>query len=892
MKHRHLYLLLLPLLLSSCGNAPTPTSSDEGSYDSQTIDVTRKSGEIANFKLLSPGNDFVTDSGFTFTWEVCSNADFYQIEIATTKSFINDDPDEVYVKESNLFNPKYELTFSLPKKDRDYFWRVTAINKDHKKKADSDGKFYYKAPVVGELQIEIEDEQDWAVHKEGSQAEVRVDRSNFFNNNKNSLAIVFDKEHTSVGPTSQIGWIVITKSEDRELYGTDAFYFNFYYSGHDSTILIRVLDDDGEYWHKQVQVSNNAKQTILMKYDEFTLRTQGTNIFNRVFDWQHIRYFEIVFERTFGDGVCMLSDIKAVQYDNYKYMFMDKMDFRSDDMDNWTYETYNFLKDVSEDGSSITLTYLNTPTELMDKGFNSFGYGFQNIPLNKYFAAGDAIRMKVKYTGTGPNAVFYFRILEEDNDRWQFKTPFTDLIQDEFKEIVIPLKAFQRMEYMNGDGAKQFYFVQRFNIGLAQNYSEGSLTIKDLEIVKIDDIVEDRTRHVGLDGKIEDFNDYDMYTELYYFWEQSVENKDEAMKLDNIHKAIAPRNTYCAEFDYKADMEMAVYQLYMDTKNVNENFNAFQIWLKDNTPKSQDPAVTYLDPNDIAAEMTIQLTMDSGEWYRYVIDKVEKEWNVYTIKFEDFTLINERDLIDKPNPLSANHIIHMAFGFKYLYYDASGKHHPTYAIANPVYLDEIYLTSATESSVIELDTTIKPDPEDSNITTIETMEGYANSEAMFDYWSYMSDHDYNLMELSNDVSSEGGKNSIKMQYKGYDSVSYGRNTQFAKSVTAKGITLDIKGDGKATVYLNLNWREGTAIFKHRYTISNIPTEWTRFVIGFESFKDVNGSSKALSKDKANLIESISFGIVNSDYTTSSIHVDNIRLRLDVSYNVNTRTQIG
>ena len=53
------------------------------------------------------------------------------------------------------------------------------------------------------------------------------------------------------------------------------------------------------------------------------------------------------------------------------------------------------------------------------------------------------------------------------------------------------------MEYMNGDGAKQFYFVQRFNIGLAQNYSEGSLTIKDLEIVKIDDIVEDRTRHVG-----------------------------------------------------------------------------------------------------------------------------------------------------------------------------------------------------------------------------------------------------------------------------------------------------------------------------------------------------------------------------------------------------------
>ena len=96
-----------------------------------------------------------------------------------------------------------------------------------------------------------------------------------------------------------------------------------------------------------------------MKYDEFELRTAGTNIMNRVFDWQHIRYFEIVFERTFGDGVCLFSDIKAVRFEDYKDMFVDKMDFRMSDPKDWTYENYDFRKDmiISEDGSELTLGF-------------------------------------------------------------------------------------------------------------------------------------------------------------------------------------------------------------------------------------------------------------------------------------------------------------------------------------------------------------------------------------------------------------------------------------------------------------------------------------------------------------------------------------------------------
>ena len=875
------------MLIGCTNNNP---NSDKGSYEHNSINKAVHTGEIGDFKLTGPEDGFITDTGFTFTWEEANNADNYQIEIASTLSFVNDDEDEVYVKENNLASTQYALNFNLPKKDIIYYWRVTAVNVDHTKKSEV-GNFYVASPKVDEIPIKIEDEQDWVLHKEGSYADIKIDRSDFFGTGHDSLAIIFDKEHTLQGKPSSDGWIVITKSEDRELYGTDSFYFNFYYSGHDASVLVRVLDYDGEYWHKQVQISNNAKQTVLMRYEDFELRTAGTNIFNRKFDWQHIRYFEIVFERTFGDGICLFSNIKAVKFNDYKGMFMDKMDFRSTDPKDWTYENYDFRNDmvISEDGSELTLNFTAKNAETNPNGFS--GYGFQNVNVYKYFIEGDAVRMKVKYTGASSNSNFYFRILEEDNDRWQFKLSFNYLIRDDYKELVIPLKAFQRTDYMTGDGAKQFYYIQKFNIGLADNYSTGSLSIKDLEVIKIDDIVENRKRIVSSDGCIDNFNDYGIYTEMYYYWDQSVVNKDEAMKLDTIHKAGGSTNTYCAEFDYKADMEMATYQIYLDTKNVDPSLNAFSIWLKDASVKFDDPAVAYLDEKDIAAEMTIQLTMDTGEWYRYVIDKVEKEWHKYTIKFDDFTLNNGDTLFDKPNPLNVNHIIHMAFGFKYLYYDQQGNHHPTYAIANPVYLDEIYFKNATETSIVEISGTIKEDTDDPNKITIETMEGYDRDADIFEYWSYATERDYNEMALATDVSSIGGAKSLRMHYKGYESISYSRATQFANTITAKGFSIDVKGDGKATVYLNLNWRSGTTLMKMRFTLSNLPTVWTHYEIGFELFKDVNGSSKTISANYAKNIESVSFGIVNSDYSNSDIYVDNLRLLKNIGYTTNTRTTI-
>ena len=901
MKKRLFSLAFLPLLLIGCAPSekyftPEPQRAAEvveenENYETHVIEHPRKKGEMNPFHLLSPENDFVTNHGFTFTWEEVSNADSYQLEVSSREDFEAIYDDDVLLKETNLATNSYNLTFYLPKKDIDYYWRVTAVNKDHTQLcAEGYRTFFYESIDVGELEIEIEDAEDWAVHKEGSQAKVSIDKNNFFGNDKNSLVISFTMEDTKHDPVwneeeqeyqslFSDGWMVITKAEDRELYGTDSFYMDFFYAGHDATVLIRVLDFDGEYWQNQVSISNNAKQSIIMKYSDFELR-DGPNVYNKTFDWQHIRSFEVVFERTFGDGVCILSDIKAVKFENYKHMFVDVMDFNSTDSTKWKGENCTFEKTISEDGRELTIGYAPYNAETNPTGMVN-GWGVQHVDVNKLLVKGEALQMQVKYTGSSNDATFLFRVLEEDGDLWIFKISISAFTRDEYTTLAIPLKAFQRPQdgYMAGDGAKQFYFIKKFQIGISNNYAPGTISVKDLTVVKMSDLTDSRTRVVGMDGMIENFDSYKFYTEMYYFWEQSSVNKDEAMKLDTLHKVGGRNNKQCAEFDYKADMEMAVYQLYMDTKSVNENLNAFSFWMKDDSKLFEDPAVTYL--GSVSAELTIQLTMETGEYYRYIIPKLEKDWTNYTIKFSDFFLQNKESIFDQ-HSLASNKIMHMAFGFKYLYYDESGKAHPTYAIANPVYLDNICFTQADKTSFDMLDTVINEDKDNPGIYNVDNFEKYNVDDDLFDYWSYGSEKDYNSITLFKEENNQ----SIKMHYKGWESVSYVRATPMSQTAKAKALVLDIKGDGKATIYLNLNWRVGSTLLKMRYTLSYLSTEWTEYTIGFKYFTPVGSSSqKRLNEDETNVrnIESISFGIVNGDYSASDIYVDNIRFSYNVSF---------
>ena len=69
----------------------------------------------------------------------------------------------------------------------------------------------------------------------------------------------------------------------------------------------------------------------------------------------------------------------------------------------------------------------------------------------------------------------------------------------------------------------------------------------------------------------------------------------------------------------------------------------------------------------------------------------------------------------------------------------------------------------------------------------------------------------------------------------------------------------------------------------RYEINNIPTTWTHYELGLSLFKDIEGSNNSIMLDTAKNIESISFGIVNTDSSASDIYVDNLKLISDIDY---------
>lgn len=886
MKKKALLFLFAGLLLVGCDNSSIAPDAPTNYGDPITITKSTNRNELGDFSLNAPFDGYSGTTIPKFTWEESTNAMLYTLEIASTSNFVTDDPEEIYYKKTNIASTSYEYTGTLPKKDTMYYWKVTANNYSYTK-VSTVYSFYFEAVSVSEIKFPIEDPQEYLVHEQGSPAKVGIDNSNFFGNNEPSLTITFEKEDTNRGITTSDGWIVITKAEDKELYGTDALFFNFYYSGNDANVLIRLVDDDGEYWHSQIQVSNNAKQTVLMKFSNFTLRESNTTVANRKFNYEHIRYFEIVFEKSFGDGVCMISNIRAVNFADFADMYVTKLDFRTlDEPTTWGFENYNFDKTISNDGYELKLSYDSESNKHNTMTYNAAAWGTAKIPLYKYFSDGNAIKFSFKFEGYYSSAMkLLVRVLEEDNDRWQFSQTQELYTANEYHELIIPFKAFLKSDYLMGDGARQFSYIQTLQIGATNLYGPGSLSIKDVEIVDLKETVSGVRRVISNDGIIDNFDTYNAYSEIYYQWETSVDNKDEAMKLNTAKKA-GKKNKACVELDYKSDMGLAYYDLFFDASNVNEDMNAISFYLKDESILAENPYLTYL--KEVSAEVTIQLSMQSGEFYQYSIKTAPKDWACYTVKFTDFRIVNAADLIDDPKPLDVNKIINFAIGFQYFYKKQDGTPYPVYTSSNPVFFDELKFAQASESSVTEISDTLQ---QKDGVILIEDFESYADTSELLETWFYGNDHADRNLSLTNSVSSLGGTAAVQMAYNGYSSVSYAVQTSFASSCKAQEFHVDIKGDNKATIYINLYVRIGDVTQQYRATLYAVSNAWTTYKIGLSRFNDVNGSSTLLSKNTPN-IEKITFGIVdNTGNAVSHIFVDNIRMVVGSS-STNTSVVIG
>ena len=875
---KSLFLIsVLGFVFSSCGNQKEYGTNDP-------INISEKEGELSAFNLLTPTVGSLLEALPTFTWEASTNAVSYTLEVCSREDFIHTSSEIVYTKETNISCNHFTLSSSLKKKDITYYWKVTAINNFNdteeakKKVCNAVFSFEYKAIVASKVDLPIGEVSDWTLHKEGSYANISVDKNNFFKGDeKESLVISFDKEHTKRGVESSDGWMVITKAIEKDLYGCDSVYFNFYYSGNDSNIFLRFVDEDGEYWHKQISISLNSKQTVLLKFSDFILRRQDTLVQNEIFDYQHIQSVELVFEKTFGDGVCIISNMKATHYEDYKDMYVQDIKFDDYGLDQITTESYKFGRTISSDGKEMKLEYSTDVKYGNDKGIGSYGYGFAKFTINKFLGSGNAFRMKISFSGyQDSNSKLLFRVYEEDMDRWVYEQPFSSMTKDGFEEITIPFSAFLKSE-VKGDGLKQFAYVLNLQFGASGLYGNGSVTFKDVSIVTIPPV--SQNKKVIVNKTIENFDDYSFRTQIYEHWETSVDNKDESISLSSLEKFNDGSNVNCGQFTYKSDMMMATYDTYLDVSY--EGADGISFWAKDASKKSDDSSFSYLNSEDVAADMTIQIVLKDNRWYRYEIKKLPKLWTRYEIPFSEFELDSGYIAEDSISVTSEN-VINLAFGLQYFYYKKDGTPKPVYMESNPVYMDTFEFVDNAILKTEGLSKIIEPDPQNPNLVILDRFE-YENETQLKAIWSGINGLDFESVSLDNDVSSEGGNHSMKLAFKGQQSPSYATFPTFATSAKGKGFAVDLKTSKSATIYINFYLKNGSSLIQYRYTIFNSPNVWTRYEIGFAKLTCISSTSQTMGKDDLPKIQRITFGAVENGNEDSSLNIDNFIFDLSYSY---------
>ncbi len=863
-------------------------------------------GTLGDFSLVAPTTGAVVHDLPTFSWTESANALNYTLEVCSTDTFDPSSKSVVYAKETNIGSTSFKLSSTLTKKNITYYWRVTAVNEYNtksvgKEKQSAVSTFRYEIDSVGEVDIGVGEKSDWALHEVGSYADISIDETDFFGTgDKDSLKITFEKENTNQGPGHEKsdGWLSIQKSAELDLFDCNAFFCNFYYSGHDSTILIRVIDQDGELWYKQVKFTMDTRQLILLKFDDFILRTGDTVVQNQTFDHEHIQGIEITFEKTFGDGCCIVGGIKAVNSEDYEDLFIEHLKFDCVPEDEWINESYNFKKTISEDKSELVLEYSN------ELGFNGntvtmsgVGYGFAKIPVERYFSEGNAVRVKIRYTGYAGKTNATIRLYEPDRDRWSYEHPYSVLTAGEYSEITIPFMGFNQSSIV--EGKRQFYYISQIQFGLNTCYGAGTLSFKDFEIITLPDMSKN-PREVGLDGVIENFDNYVYRGEAYKQWEIRSSNKDEGIFLLNEERYHDGVNKLGGKFTYKSDMEMATYDIYTDVKA--EGLTALKFWIKDaSVPKTDNPHFSNFTGEDVAAEVTFQIYLADGRVFQYVIDHAPRIWTEYVIPFTKFT---QTDGPNNGKPVLSQNVKNFAFGLKYLYYYKSGGvdvHYPLYTQNNPVYMDEIMFSDYAGTVVQKTDLGKVIHPDSSKVSLVDNFE-YSSNDELTTNWTLIKNPENGSVELADEVSvaTDAGSHSMKLNYsKGKDSAAYATFPQIGSDVTAKAVQLDIKGDGSANIYVNLYFfGYNNTLYQYRVTLANFSSSWNRCVFGLDSsvFAPQNGGG-VLNRDSIRLLQKITFGVAGSGSGAGAVYVDNIKFVVnkpgggEYSFGVNTKTPI-
>ena len=854
-------VISLIVLLAFVGGLLTYGAISDATINNVTIATEAKKGDIDTFSAVTPANGVTVTEIPAFVWEEAKNADTYTLEIASNEFF--DVADEYYIIKTGIVGTKYNIKADL-KKDRDYYWRVTAVNGDHTEVIQGEYlTFRYQATLSEEIKVSLGYADEWKVHEVGSKATVTLDHKSFFKDKSDetdSLRISFDSEDTQRGEeyVESNGWIVVTRSLETEFYGLDAFYFNFYYSGNDARAFFRVIDEDNEYWYSEIKLASGARQTIIMPLEDFTLRTKGTPVMNEKFDYQYLKSMELVFERVDGDGVAYFSDLRAIRLQDYGHLFVENFDFR-DYADILVNDSayFDFTNTASESGDALTYAFAtrNGVPEAQR------GYGFVKMPLGKILATGDAFSFHVDLSGIATkNFNYLLRVIEEDDDVWVFKIAASDIPTD--GNLLVPYAAFTLSEF-KGDGIRQFYLVKQLQFGLSACYQGGSITVDHLSVVSLAKKVDNLYQRDVKNGLIEGFEDYENEIGVYYKWQTSTTNKDESISLYT-DTALGANNT-SAKFYYKTDLPEAEYRVNLLASV--KDYTAIEIHAKD-------------VPVGGHATMTVYLHGGPSELYYYQIQNLDKEWTSYVIPLSLFDLTEDSF---GSRYISCENItgITIAFGSTYKVLFT-----PQYASGGYVCVDNLKFTTASDFAKKAVSGKIKKSATNANIAMISDFD----SDDTFVHWSINKSAQYlasnSALSYSSEVTAKEGR-SQQMTYKANMVAPYYADIIVDSSVSAKGLTFLLKGDNKSANVEIIITANGT---NYIYKITGVSENWNTYSVGFSNFKKQGDDSVSFSAGNVSQITRVSIYIKNPNdptysYFMSSLYLDEIYF--DNSINIST-----
>ncbi|MBP5405161.1 MAG: hypothetical protein J6Y74_04365 [Clostridia bacterium] len=914
-------LILALFVLAACG------TKGSASFGSNHIDYSVVDGVIGDFSASLPISEYETYVMPKFSWTEAANAETYELEIASSAEFSEEDT--VYLLKTGITTTEYTLGATLKKSlkkdeegnDLPYYWRVYAVNKDYRKLFTNEVMtFYYKADVKDEIEMDVIYADEWKVHEVGSQAEVSVDRSDFFDTGKDSLALSFVSEETNQGEgfEESDGWIVLTHSEEMEVSGVDAFYFNFYYAGEDAEVYFRVVDEDNEYWHAPIKLANNAKQTIIIRFDEFTLRTKGMlNVANQVFDYNYLKSFELVFEHSFGDGLALFSDLRLINYEKYEKLFIKSFDFNKY-KEGIGFENYVFDTSVSQDGSAFTYGFSGVPNE--KNATKIQGYGYVKIPLyteddpeldfkvnGALLGAGDAFSLKITLNDNhlSGDHLISIRLIEEDTDRWIYQQRVGSIPAS--GELIVPFSAFT-MSYFGGDGFRQFYGVKELQLGVDGGvYTTSSVTISDLKVVSLATALGTEEEPyvlyqnpVGDDGLIENFDSYKNSVDTYYKWQISTTNKDEAMGIDEMG-GIGVKNTV-GKFYYKTNMGEAVYTTYVgginkDLAEDEKGYNAIEILVKDCSVTEVEMDNGSKQKVSVNADMTVYITTDTGTEYCFTALSIPKKWYYYRIPFSVMELAAGSRGLASFDP---QHIASIGIAFSdvvnqftqfdknfvtgsYVAVDTVRFIYTTSEGATRLLAEEQIATSASGLTVIDTFDTLKwaaKSGQEAYVDPSVADVGVAadGKSGAFPYKTRMSSSYYTIFSLSENAAATG----IRLRMKSEAEHDY---------LPSADIVLYLQKDGKEYRYqAKFTADEKTA------SIFDIGKEWTDYTIGLDQFK-LDGEGKAITVELVPYIRQLSIVLKDyknapSDtYLSGTVYIDEIVLDKSIARDANQRASV-